>query len=273
MSTSEKSDDFPHKRPKQHTMPATPPQEADEPPVEDMSKEDKIQQTGDLLRQNLNNPERRQEYDQQRGELLKEEQTNSWDRESKNSATHFQTRAADIVWKIREHERDNLFGNRASEQIPEPSTRDMGGQFLTNKERIEEKSHLFKIVKKMPKGAHLHAHFNAELPVDNLLERVRNMDTMFVRSTQPLILPEDYENSEIVFTVLRSDHAEADLFSKSYNPAFKNTENNPWMKWINLQSRFRDQAPSSALNAEEWVKKKMVLSEEEVYGTSQTVNG
>lgn len=254
-------------------LPATPPQEADEPPIEELSKEEKIQQSKDLLKQNLNDSERKQHYDNRRSELLKEEQTDSWDRESRNSASHFQNLAADIVWRIREHERDNLFGNKASEQIPEPSTRDMGGQFLTNKERIEEHSLLFKIAKTMPKGAHLHAHFNAELPVDDLLKRVRDMDTMFVRSTQPLVVPEDYAKTEIVFTVLPSDHPEADLFSEDYSPAFKNTDNNPWMKWTTFQGRFGDKAPNGILDAEKWVQEKMVLSEEEVYGTSQTVNG
>ncbi|KAH7038925.1 cat eye syndrome critical region protein 1 [Macrophomina phaseolina] len=254
-------------------LPATPPQEADEPPIEELSKEEKIQQSKDLLKQNLNDSERKQHYDNRRSELLKEEQTDSWDRESRNSASHFQNLAADIVWRIREHERDNLFGNKASEQIPEPSTRDMGGQFLTNKERIEEHSLLFKIAKNMPKGAHLHAHFNAELPVDDLLKRVRDMDTMFVRSTQPLVVPEDYAKTEIVFTVLPSDHPEADLFSEDYSPAFKNTDNNPWMKWTTFQGRFGDKAPNGILDAEKWVQEKMVLSEEEVYGTSQTVNG
>lgn len=271
MPTSRKSEDSPRKKSKHQEMPATPPAEADEHPTQQLSNDDKIRQVGDELKQNLDNSDRQQDYDQAWKGLLKEEETSSWDRHSRESASDYQKRAADIVWKIREDERDNLFGNKASEQIPDESTRDMGGQFLTNKSRIDNESVLFEIVKKMPKGAHLHAHFNAELPVDTLLERVRTMDSMFVRTTQPLVEPKDYEATEVVFTVLPSDHPEADLFSKDYNPAFKDTPNNPWMKWTRFQEVFRD--PAGAPSAEEWAKGKMILSEEEVYGTSQTVNG
>ncbi|KAL1626864.1 hypothetical protein SLS56_006592 [Neofusicoccum ribis] len=272
MPTSRNSEDSsPRKRTKTQEMPATPPAEADEQPREPMTNENKIRQIGDQLQQNLNNKDQQKKYDEKREDLLKQEKTDAWDRESRNSASEYQKRADRIVWKIREHERDNLFGNKASEQIPDASTRDMGGQFLTNKERIDKESKLFTIVREMPKGAHLHAHFNAELPVDVLLERVRDMDTMFVRSTQPLVERKDYAETEIVFSVFPSDKQEADLFTKDYNPAFRNTENNPWMKWVNFQRRFQD--PDGVLDAEKWVSKKMILSEEEVYGTSQTVNG
>lgn len=271
MSNARKSEDSPRKRTKHQELPATPPAEADEQPVEHMTQDEKLLQVGDQLRQNLNNSQQQEGYDQDRKDLLREEQTQSWDRKSKISASEAEKLAADIVWKIREHERDNLFGNKASEAIPDESTRDMGGQFLTNKERIDLESQLFEIVKHMPKGAHLHAHFNAELPVDKLLERARSMDTMFVRSLVPLLRREDYDKTEIVFNVLPSTHPEADLFSKDYKPDFKNTDNNPWMKWTNFQRIFSDRRNGE--NAEAWVRTKMILSEEEVYGTSQTVNG
>ncbi|KAL1616817.1 hypothetical protein SLS54_008209 [Diplodia seriata] len=266
-----KSDDSPRKRTKHQEMPATPPDEADEQPAEQMTDGEKLLQVGDQLKQNLNNSQQQEDYDKRRKDLLQQEQTESWDKDARSSASEAENRAAHIVWKIREHERDNLFGNKATESIPDESTRDMGGQFLTNRERIDCESKLFDIVKHMPKGAHLHAHFNAELPVDELLDRAKNMDTMFVRSIVPLLAPEDLEKTEIVFTVLTSNHPEADLFSKDYKPDFKNTTNNPWMKWINFQRRFSDQ--NGGRDATEWVMTKMILSEEEVYGTSQTVNG
>ncbi|OJD30609.1 adenosine amp deaminase [Diplodia corticola] len=271
MPVARKSQDSPRKRTKHQELPATPPAEADEQPVEQMTEEEKLLQVGDQLKQNLNNSQQQEGYDQDRRDLLQQEQTESWDRKSKLSASEVENRAAHIVWKIREHERDNLFGNLATEAVPDASTRDMGGQFLTNKERIDRESKLFEIVKHMPKGAHLHAHFNAELPVDELLERAKGMDTMFVRSIVPLLAPEDFNKTEIVFTVLPANHPEADLFSEDYKPDFKNTTNNPWMKWTNFQRIFSDR--NGGTDATAWVRTKMILSEEEVYGTSQTVNG
>ena len=68
-----------------------------------------------------------------------------WDRKARDAASSAQREAALIIWKIREDERDNLYGNKASEAIPDDDTLDMGGQFLTNKLRTEAKSQLYKI--------------------------------------------------------------------------------------------------------------------------------
>ncbi|KAF2137491.1 uncharacterized protein K452DRAFT_235853 [Aplosporella prunicola CBS 121167] len=229
---------------------------------------------GDELRRNLeqlkDDLQKQQDYDNEREELL-QEQTDSWDSRAKRSASDDEKKAAEIVRRIREHERDNLFGNKASELIPGPKTRDMGGQFLTNMDRIHE-SHLFKITARMPKGAHLHQHFNSELPVTLLLERARNMeDNMYIRSTQPLLQEEDYYKAEIVFNVLPADTPEADPFASSYNPEWKSGQNNPWMKWKTFRNEFAQRRNGG--DAEPWVKGKMILGEDEVYGKEQTVNG
>ncbi|KAL1388134.1 hypothetical protein HDK64DRAFT_125210 [Phyllosticta capitalensis] len=214
------------------------------------------------------------QYEKLREGLLKELRPRCWDYTAKTGASEAELKAAEIVQRIREDERVNLFGNVPSEAIPGPTSRDMGGQFLTNLSRIEE-SKLFDITKQMPKGAHLHAHFNAELNVSDLLSRVRDMDTMFIRATRPLVESEDYMETEMVFTVLPTDHPEADPFSKDYNPDFKTPGSNPWMKWKVFQYKFLTKRPEAlgSIDAETWVRGKMVLQEEEVYGVKQTLNG
>ena len=113
------------------------------------------------------------EYERDHEQLLKREDDDAWDREAREGTDSMEKEAARIIRTIREFERGNTFGNTASEAIPGPHTRDMGGQFLTNKERIDNNSVLYDISKMVPKGSLLHLHFNAELHPELLLVRAR----------------------------------------------------------------------------------------------------
>ncbi|KAJ9658546.1 hypothetical protein H2201_007753 [Coniosporium apollinis] len=226
----------------------------------------------EVFTQHTQDTAQQQIYAKRKEFLLREEEGSAWDRPARESASEAENRAAQLVWEIREDERDNLFGNKASEAIPGPETLDMGGQFLTNKKRIETKSRLFRIAQQMPKGCHLHLHFNAELQPAGLIEWARYLpDTMFIRSTQPLLDPKDDDVTEIVFNVMPADTPTSDIFSSDYNPEFKAPGSRPWMNW----KTFREEFPRrrNGLDAETWVRKKMVLQEDEVYGMKQTVNG
>jgi len=208
-------------------------------------------------------------YHSRRKTMFESESVEAWDSHVKGTAPQIEQEAASIVWLIRENDRDIHFGNKASEAIPELWTRDLGGQFLTNLDRIED-SRLFQIALRMPKGAHLHLHFNAELPPRPLLERARNVPTMCIRSTRPIITVEDTRETEIVFSVMPDDTVEADLFSLSYNPEFKKEGSHPWMQWSRFRGIFMERFGQ---DAEAWAADKMILSEEEVYGMKQTTNG
>lgn len=214
----------------------------------------------------------RKSFERFKMQIHEKESTGAWDRHAKLSASDVERKAANIVWKIREDERDNLFGNKASEAVPGPDTLDMGGQFLTNKHRIETRSRLFQIAKEMPKGCHLHLHFNAELECEELIKKARELPhNMLVRSTQPMLSDKDYEESELVFNVMPVNTPTADLFSPDYSPAWKTADAKPWMRWTDFRKEFSKRRPN--IDAEDWIRDKMVLSEDEVYNRWQTVNG
>lgn len=257
-------------------------------------------------------------YTTQHDELLAKEAKTAWDREVRPKLTSRSTedreeREADaIIRAIREYERKFTFGNLPSEAIPGPETLDMGGQFLTNKDRIEQKSVLYQIANAVPKGALLHLHFNAELYPERLLQEAREMDNMYIRSIRPLLEKEDLDITEVVFNVMDKDQVEqgVDVFSRTYpgtatNWKLPEWKFKVWMKWSDFQKRFdelfredfpseedyleHDELPDASersddqgcgsevrvkLNrTEKWLLSKMVLSEEEAYGPSQTVNG
>lgn len=300
------------KKRKRSPMPATDTQMTmDEEPT----KEERLQSVDKAFEGNLEpsinkNSRDHRIYDKGRASLLDREEQTSWYRNTKRFASDNEKRAAEIVRIIREDERDNHFGNRASEAIPGPETLDMGGQFLTNRERIE-RSEVFWISKHMPKGAHLHLHFNAELQPEILLREARKVSNMYIRSTQPLLTLADLAETEVVFNVIPDDTKSSNVFLRAYNPEWKAPGSQPWMRWSDFRKEFdlrfhhltkketeketakqktmvqqnnvqkngadevdTDEDPHIELeSAEVWLKHKMVLSEDEAYGISQTVNG
>jgi adenosine deaminase CECR1 len=221
------------------------------------------------------NPEAlRNAYDLEKVRLVADDPGLHWFDKAKSTATPDEIRAESIIFRIREDERDNLFGNVATEAIPGPETLDMGGQFLTNKDRILAQSKIFQISKQMPKGAHLHLHFNAELDPELLLTKSTEPaveNTMFIRSTQPLLSPKDYDETEIVFSVLPAETTRVDIWSPDYRPDFRSPGATPWMLWKDFRKVFRQKR--EGLDPDRWILDKMVLNEHEVYSMTQTTNG
>ena len=254
-----------------------------------------------------------------RGDLVQMERNsswdlNAWDAEAKHqragqdsSGIIMEQRANLIIRRIREYERAYVFGNVPSEEIPGPDTRDMGGQFLTNKRFMEDNSLLFQISKEVPKGCLLHLHFNAELDPKYLLALARTNDNMYIRSSGPICELKDLDKVEVVFSVI--DPGKCESHVNIFTPGYVGRKHNHkpiegWMKWKDFQEGFEEKFKKSTNNtrcavkcepqeprgsgidalyrdmdeielnaAEAWVRSKMVLSPAEVYGHDQTVNG
>ncbi|KAF2260166.1 Metallo-dependent hydrolase [Lojkania enalia] len=251
----------------------------------------------------LEDSQAQRKYEKNRTQLVQTEHATSWDREARQSASPSEIKACKIILAIREFERDVLFGNIPGEALPENGTLDMGGQFLTNKSRIENGSKLFQIAKAVPKGAILHLHFNAELHPERLLQEARKMKNMFIRSTLPLNTIEQVKDpkTEVVFDVKPISHPSNNIFDPGYKGRNSNwkdpkMQDSIWMRWEDFCKEFKnrygdeydqplvvidngvlpnssEQGPVKLNPAEYWVKQKMVLSEDEAYGMSQTVNG
>lgn len=63
------------------------------------------------------------------------------------------------------------------------------------------KSYLLQIAEKMPKGAHLHIHFNATLLPQVLLEKAERMPNMYIWTNVPLMTKEDFDLCEVQFSL------------------------------------------------------------------------
>lgn len=75
-----------------------------------------------------------------------------------------------------------------------------GDHFLSNADLLEQTA-LFKIAREMPKGAHLHIHFNACLLPHVLLDIAETMDSMYISSNLPLISEKNLNACEIQFLI------------------------------------------------------------------------
>lgn len=240
----------------------------------------------------LQDPSKSIEYASARNELLADEKQSAWDAPARSRASRTELEAARIIRRICEDERVGpLFGDLPGESEPDTTTRDMGGRFLRNRDRIQ-RSKIFQAALRAPKGAHLHLHFNSELPPEELLQFARNntelRDTLVIRATLPLRSAEAFQQCEVVFNVLQKDKPTGNLFSKTYQPDIKIAESRVWMRWSDFRQQLpahvealqttictEDPEPEDIIDldlAESWVREKMIITQRLKYERASTHN-
>ncbi|OAX82753.1 hypothetical protein ACJ72_02890 [Emergomyces africanus] len=97
--------------------------------------------------------------------------------------------AASVLQSIRSEERSRLLQAGASDQ------------FLANVDLINHGSDLMRVAQRLPKGAHLHCHFNTVLHPSFLVSQARTVKCMFIRSTLSLNAQLDnLDNAAITFS-------------------------------------------------------------------------
>ena len=221
-------------------------------------------------------------YQESRRELVAAEEQQSWDAPARSRASPDELRAQEVLFKLREAERldPSLFGNLPGEAVPSKDSRDMGGRYLVNLDSIG-RTGTFSIAKAMPKGVHQHLHFNSAIPPEDLFPHARSPlveNTMFIRSTRPLVTLEDFQECEIVFLVLPKDTTQADVFSPNYDPSTK-APNSPWMLWKHFRESEKfpkdircENYPRGLSLVECWAREKMVVTLPRAYGDRETHN-
>ncbi|KAL7811595.1 Metallo-dependent hydrolase [Trichoderma gracile] len=216
------------------------------------------------------------DYEEWRNEVVLREEELSFDARCRSRATPQELRVDGIIRKMRR--RDDAFFAR---QPPRKGYRGQlharfaGDHFLGNVDLIN-KTALFQIASKMPKGAHLHIHFNACLPPRVLLDIAKGMDRMFITSSLPLVQrakaegEDEYENfhkCEIQFSIMSVEKEKedpGDLFSAGYRPRQS-------MKFSEFLRRFPD--VYTAATADEWLLHKLMFEEMEAHHPYQTASG
>ena len=248
-------------------------------------------------RASINNPKisTEAEYFQARAALIQAEKDTAFDAEVIANASEIEKRATKIVHSIRNYDWDTTYN------LP-PSHRRAGGldsnnnlvvkrtageHFLTNVDLINQ-TELFKIARKMPKGAHLHVHFNSCLSPKFLIQQARDLPTMWIASSHSLTKPSNFDCCRIQFNVLTDEAAMAANTALDVKEKKASTDSNifspnytsmRWMRYKDFQHQFdwtddTDGIHYKGVNmVEAWLEKKMVFSEDEVHGVRQTSRG
>jgi adenosine deaminase CECR1 len=225
------------------------------------------------------------DYDNARAQLQLAEKRSNFDAEIAFHPLDYEEEAAELVRKIRIYDWHTTYGVLHDEKGHPKKPRPGGEHFLGNVDLIN-KTELFKVAKKMPKGAHLHVHFNSCLPQDFLILQARDVEAMYIKSNVHLTTkdPQSFVTARIAFNVMTKDNATkykdakgveshrplGNIFDVSYIP-------DTWMSYKEFQSRFPLYSESALLKganeAETWLAQKMLISEDEAHGVHQTSHG
>lgn len=208
-----------------------------------------------IMDQKFESPE---QYLQVVNSLIAAEQTQGFDGDAVASASKLEKVANDIVAAIKKNDTLTVYD---AQTTADNRGRRPGDHFLGTVELIN-RTELLQVARMMPKGGHLHCHFNSCLPPSFLIEHARHVPTMFIRSTLPLVDSAAKQKAEISFSVLSPDTPRGpNLFNKSYEP----------QSWMNYQDFIQEYG--DVKDVEEWLDSKMRLTEDEVYSVSQTGKG
>ena len=205
-------------------------------------------------------------------QLQNAERNRAFDGQVAQQATKIENEAAAIVKKIRAYDWERTYGPPVDKDGQQTGKRTEGEHFLGNVDLINS-TLLMQVAKKMPKGAHLHIHWNSCLPARFLIEQARDVEAMYIRSTLPLTSPKNMAESRISFMVLTKQEAMplGDVWDANY-------VSNRWMPYKQFQQRFHveDENGTTLIGtsgAETWLESKMIIHESEAYSVHQTGRG
>lgn len=90
--------------------------------------------------------------------------------------------------------------------------------FSLSKTRMES-TKLWRIVRRMPKGALLHAHMDAMVDFDFLFDVLFDTPGMHIQADAPLGDPAARENAGITFRFFKTPRTDGDIWDPAYMPA------------------------------------------------------
>ncbi|ODH37033.1 hypothetical protein ACO22_02675 [Paracoccidioides brasiliensis] len=201
---------------------------------------------------NPNIPSSPTEYFKALETLQNQEREMAFDATAIAKASKAEKDAASILEAIRRKERARLLESGASDQ------------FLANVDLINDNcSDLMRAAQRLPKGAHLHCHFNTVLHPSFLVSQARNIKCMFIRSSLSLNTQLDnFKNAAITFSILQDSTKGMNIFDSNYKPL-------SWMRY----SQFLQKFPGGWRKAEEWLANKCMMSAEDAHAMEQTTDG
>lgn len=209
-------------------------------------------------------------YMAQRDELRKREETLDFTHRFASTASSKEKDVDRILQAAKQKDREIVFSNASTREgfNGQRHSRFAGDHFLSNKDLID-KCRVFKIATKIPKGAHLHIHFNACLKPAVLLDIAKNMEHMYITSDLPLTDTNNFHNlkrAKIQFSIMANPENKGNLFESSY--ADRGAQ-----KFKEFLKEYPEKLPGRTIDAMAWLQEKLVFSDKEAHNELQTVGG
>ena len=162
-----------------------------------------------------------QQYLQGREALIEQEKSQRSDNTFRQSLTPLAKEACSIVSNILAEERQTIWNGEHPENLAERggATLFPGMPFSLARDRME-KTKSWQIVKKMPKGALLHAHMDATMDIDWLIEKALVTEGFAMSTNIGLIDDESRATAEVLFRYKKQNTADAaSIWTKSAKPS------------------------------------------------------
>ncbi|KAF2667688.1 adenosine deaminase family protein [Microthyrium microscopicum] len=161
-----------------------------------------------------------QQHFTDREALIAKEKSQRSDRVFRENMSETARNAAVIVENIRKEEMTTLWTNDFEESLAKTNIDVYPGMMFSLARERMESSKLFKIVRKMPKGALLHCHFEAMVEFRYILEDAFEMPGLYFKSPEPLNSTEALGGANVEFERLTESpaHTSASIWSSEYTP-------------------------------------------------------
>lgn len=146
-----------------------------------------------------------QKYLDGRDALIAQEKRQRSDHAFRESMTPMAAEAAATVSAIRFQEQQTLWSHDFEDELAKKEGIEVfpGMMFSLAKDRME-KSKLWKIVRKMPKGALLHCHLEAMGDLDSIIEDAFSTEGICIAADVPLASQESLQNSPFAFRYVKA---------------------------------------------------------------------
>ncbi|KAH8811699.1 hypothetical protein F5884DRAFT_669079 [Xylogone sp. PMI_703] len=151
--------------------------------------------------------------------LIDQEKKQRSDYSFRQSLSPIAKKACEIVGRIRDHEKKTIWTAEFEDALAQKIGTNIypGMMFSLAKERME-KTKLWQIVHKMPKGALLHAHMDAMVDFDFIFDTLLSTPGIHIHCATPLSTPHALEVGQFKFRFSKTEHKDGTIWSDSYEP-------------------------------------------------------
>lgn len=147
-----------------------------------------------------------------RENLINQEKTKRADASFRSSLSPIARRACRIVDNIRSQEQATTW----KEQKNSPEEIYPGMMFVHAKPHMED-TKLWNIVRRMPKGALLHCHYDATVDFEYLFDELFKLPGMHIQTSEPLTTPQALQDAGIAFRYRKDQQPKTSLWDSQYD--------------------------------------------------------